>query len=75
MKDLHGNGRGVKAVVELPFKEDTFLSGSDPWNLFGGSIPKCKVLAIRLCTEHGGGLSFTILSALFIFLMKLVSAG
>ena len=43
----------MKAVAELPFRENTFLSGSDP---FGGSIPKCKVLAIRLWTEHGGGL-------------------
>ena len=33
--------RGVKAVVELHFREDTFLSGSDPWNLFGCRIPKC----------------------------------
>ena len=57
----------VKAVIELPFRENTFLSGSDPWNLFGGSIPKCKVLAIRLCTEHGCGLWFAILSVLFIF--------
>ena len=46
----------MKAVAELPFRENTFLSGSDPCNLFGGSIPKCKVLAIRLWTEHGGGL-------------------
>ena len=47
---------GVKAVVELNFRENTFLSGSDPCNLFGGRIPKCKVLAIRLWTEHGCGL-------------------
>jgi len=40
----------VKAVVELPLKEDTFLSGSCPWNLFGGTVPKCQVLVLRLCT-------------------------
>ena len=43
-------------MIELLLREYTFLSGSDPWNLFGGRIPKCKVLAIRLCTEHGCGL-------------------
>ena len=40
----------VKECIDIPLRDDTFLQGTCPWNLFGKGTPKCKVLAIHLCT-------------------------